>query len=134
MHDNLAREYIATGIITAVISIIHTASFCIKRNRQKEKRTEVEEQEEGLNLKQSFGFLFPPRSSIMELIVNIFVAAGFSFIVIYQSLYLANNHHVLFWLNAVQVLLSSYSLISHAIPESTPYSSDDSFNLFSHHY
>jgi hypothetical protein len=45
----LAREYIATGIITAVISIIHTASFCIKRNRQKEKRTEVEEQEEGLN-------------------------------------------------------------------------------------
>ena len=68
----------------------------------------------------------------MELIVNIFVAAGFSFIVIYQSLYLANNHHVLFWLNAVQVLLSSYSLISHAIPESTPYSSDDSFNLISH--
>ena len=32
-------------------------------------------------------------------------------------------------------MLSSYSVISHAIPESTPYATDDSFNLFySHHY
>jgi len=34
----------------------------------------------------------------------------------------------------VVVLFSSYSLISLPIPELTPYGTDDSFSLFSHHY
>ena len=32
------------------------------------------------------------------------------------------------------VLFSSYSLLSQPIPEVTPYGTDDSFSLFSHHY
>jgi len=34
----------------------------------------------------------------------------------------------------VVVLFSSYSLLSLPIPELTPYGTDDSFSLFSHHY
>ena len=37
-------------------------------------------------------------------------------------------------LTIICVLFSSYSLLSQPIPEVTPYGTDDSFSLFSHHY
>ena len=34
----------------------------------------------------------------------------------------------------IVILFSAYSLVSLPIPESTPYNTNDSFSLFSHHY
>ena len=37
-------------------------------------------------------------------------------------------------ISLVVVFFSSYSLLSGQIPEVTPYGTDDSFSVFSHHY
>lgn len=42
--------------------------------------------------------------------------------------------NVLYGLTIVTVILSSYSLFSRPIPESTPYLSNDSFSIYSSHY
>ena len=104
--------------------------------------------------KQSFLFLFPARQSHIErvfviLLGPLYVAllmvacskqsfkwvlcpGGFATCGHWQGI--EDQAAVLLFLTLLVTLLSSYSLISRPISESTPYATDDSFSLLSHHY
>ena len=53
---------------------------------------EIEDITEGIKFKKAFSFLFPPRSSVIELIVNIIVTALYTFIVVHQAVVLTKDN------------------------------------------
>lgn len=94
--------------------------------------------------KKAFLFLFPARSSIFELIFTVILTGIYGSLMTYflhPVTYLAlnrdsigGNYQTLYGLTVTTIVLSSYSLFSRPIPESTPYQSNDSFSIFSSHY
>lgn len=45
-----------------------------------------------------------------------------------------DNKNTYYIITVITIFLSSYSLFSAPIPESTPYLTNDRFSIFSHHY
>ena len=93
--------------------------------------------------KKSFYFLVPPKQSIVELITVLILAPLYGFYATYlchpatASVALPLDEGLAdtcTMLSVIVVFFSSYCLLSAAIPEVTPYGTDDSFSLFSHHY
>ncbi len=80
----------------------------------------------------TFLFLFPPRSSILELITVILLTGVYGALEAY--FYSSSETTTSAILVIVTVLLSSYSLFSQPIPESAIYPSSYDFSLFSYHY
>ena len=153
------------GISFFVLGSLQVISFVKFRQRQKieqPKRDEngklIKQDPADLDLdevdsesflnKHSFKFLVPPRSSLVELIVVLFLIPLYG----YFATYLCHPVTSASWemqVNGIQlyeqqvnyqvlayivVTLSSYSLINLPIPENTPYGTDDSFSSVSHHY
>ena len=87
--------------------------------------------------------MFPPKQTAVELISLLVIAPLYGFFATYLC-HPATSTTVLpldqdeadmcSILALIVVFFSSYSLLSAAIPEVTPYGTDDSFTLFSHHY
>lgn len=93
--------------------------------------------------KKAFLFLFPARSSFFELIVTVLITGIYGSLMTYflhASTFLILNRDFLeiyqtfYGLTVTTIVLSSYSLFSRPIPESTPYQSNDSFSIYSSHY
>ena len=93
--------------------------------------------------RKNFFFLVPPRVTMFELVTVVLLAPLYGFFATYlchpatarETYPLDDDQESLcVGLSLVVVILSSYSLISEVIPEVTPYGTDDSFSLFSHHY
>jgi hypothetical protein len=94
--------------------------------------------------KKDYLFLFPPRSSFFEVIFVVFLTGLYTSLMAYfmhsTTLTLLNpwltpyDRQVFFGLTLATIFLSSSSLLSRPIPESTPYLTNDSFSIFSSHY
>jgi len=85
----------------------------------------------------------PPKTTLAELLTVVIVAPLYGFFATYlahpktAALSLAvdgDEQTTCAALAIVVVFFSSYSLLSEPIPEVTPYGTDDSFSIFSHHY
>jgi len=102
----------------------------------------VNEESSGFCSKKSFYFLVPPKVTTIELITVLALAPLYGFLVTYfchpetTTMILKNDDKKTecVVLALIVVFFSSYSLLSLAIPEVTPYGTDDSFSVFSHHY
>jgi hypothetical protein len=88
-----------------------------------------------------FLFLFPARSSILELIFVIMLTGVYSslqaYFIHYETFYFfvyESSWNICYALTIITIFFSSYSLFSKPIPESTPYLTDDRFSIFSNHY
>ena len=107
--------------------------------KQADKNGEMEDTDSFCS-KASFYFLVTPRSSLVELAELVILAAAYSGCMTYMihadTLNKLDEGDRLTYqiLTLVVVLFSSYSLMSLPIPESTPYQTNDSYSLFSHHY
>jgi len=130
--------------ITIVNTILQTISYSISRWQIHKGRSSKDDADMDQILDEIseetdpfYSFLIPSRSGLLEYMLLCFVITpAFTFVIAYQAHILdgREDESMLFWLNMAQIVLTSYGLISHAIPESTPYSTDDSFNFYSHHY
>ena len=87
--------------------------------------------------------MIPPKQTLIELITILILAPLYGFYATYlchpatalMALPLDEDEADLCSILAIVVVFfSSYCLLSAAIPEVTPYGTDDSFSLFSHHY
>jgi hypothetical protein len=88
--------------------------------------------------------LFPARQSLGEVLFVILLSAVYGalmtyFIHIKTMLVLnrdpdENYNNIYYGLTVAVIALSSYSLFSKPIPESTPYLTSDNFSIFSSHY
>ena len=114
-----------------------------KREFQSVDADDAVEDDSSFCSKKSFYFLFPPRLTIAELVSVIALAPLYGFFVTYlchpatvEEVYPDDDSMQTrcFVLSIIVVFFSSYSLLSLPIPEHTPYGTDDSFSLFSHHY
>jgi hypothetical protein len=88
--------------------------------------------------------LFPPRSSFFEVLFVICLTGVYGALMTYfmhiQTMLrlnrdpLENYNNIYYGLTIAVIVLSSYSLLSRPIPESTPYLTSDNFSIFSSHY
>lgn len=92
---------------------------------------------------RSLYFLVPPKTTIAELITILVIAPLYAFFATYLAhpktsllgMIIDEDEQTKYGILVVMVVLfSSYSLLSQPIPEVSPYGTDDSFSLFSHHY
>ena len=104
---------------------------------------QLDDDDDSFCSKKSFYFLIPPKQSVAELVTLLVLAPLYGFFATYlchpATSKTAIPHDedeadMCSILAIIVVFFSSYSLLSGAIPEVTPYGTDDSFNLFSHHY
>ena len=75
-------------------------------------------------------------TEVIELLTVIVLAPAYAGLMIYMIHpdTVGEDGLILQIVTCIIILFSSYSLISMPIPESTPYLTNDSFSLFSHHY
>jgi len=92
---------------------------------------------------KSIYFLVPPKQTIYELLTLLVMAPLYGFFATYLCHPATTREalpddegeaDMLSIISIVVVFFSSYSLLSAPIPEVTPYGTDDSFGIFSHHY
>lgn len=91
--------------------------------------------------KKAYLFLFPARSSFWELLFVTLLTGVYGALVTYfmhiQTMLrinrdpLFNYNSIYYGLTIATIVLSSYPLFSKAIPESTPYLTNDQFSVFS---
>ena len=102
-----------------------------------------DEDDDSFCSKKSFYFLIPPKQTIAELVTLLILAPLYGFFATFlchpatakTAMPLDEDEADMCSILAlIVVFFSSYSLLSGAIPEVTPYGTDDSFTLFSHHY
>lgn len=86
----------------------------------------------GFFSKKTYYFLVPPKASCAELVTVLVLAPLYGFLATY--LCRSTDETLYRTLTLIVVFFSSYSLLSLPIPEVTPYGTDDSFSVFSHHY
>ena len=106
-------------------------------------RIEEENSDTGFCSKKTLYFLVPPKETICELLTVIVVAALYGFFATYlahpktaaMAITIDEDEQTTCTVLAIIVVFfTSYSLLSKPIPEVTPYGTDDSFGVFSHHY
>ena len=87
--------------------------------------------------------MVPPKQTAVELLALLILAPLYGFFATYLCHpatplevlpFDADQADLCSIISLVVVFFSSYCLLSAAIPEVTPYGTDDSFSLFSHHY
>lgn len=99
-------------------------------------------EDEAICGKKDYLFLFPARQSLLEVFAVIIITGLYGALMTYfiHSITLVNlqgntTYSSLYYgLTIATVVLSSYSLFSQPIPESTPYLTNDSFSILSSHY
>lgn len=94
--------------------------------------------------KKAFLFLFPARQSFSEILFVILLSGVYGALMTYfmhiQTMLILNRdpgenyNNIYYGLTIAVVALSSYSLFSKPMAESTPYLTSDSFSIFSSHY
>ena len=120
--DRYTASLVAAGVAAIVLDLLVFCSYFRKGNNI-ERETP-----------SKFKFLFTPRSSIYDLLFDMLLVPIYAFLMTYMV-------HVdtcpsTGWRvgTVIVVVFQSYCLASHPIPESTPYNTNDSFSLTSHHY
>ena len=88
--------------------------------------------------------MFPARQSIGEVFFVILLSGVYGALMTYfihiKTMHVLNRdaaenyNNIYYGLTVAVVALSSYSLFSKPIPESTPYLTSDNYSIFSSHY
>ena len=133
--------YVALVASFLVVGLLQTISYIMYvRDNSNDKKTEAVLVDMSDNndfcSKASFYFLVAPRQSLIELLTVIVLAPVYAGLMTYMMhpKTVGEDGTSLQIITCIIIFFSAYSLISLPIPESTPYPTNDSFSLFSHHY
>jgi len=146
--DRPTAVVIAGLVAFSLNTVVQLISYCVqRRSNQQTGLAGIKELEddEACCGKKAYLFLFPARQSLTELLVCVLLTGVYTSLMTYfmhgATLDALNSHLTIydkqvFWgLTLATIVLSSYSLLSRPIPESTPYMTNtDAFSLFSSHY
>jgi hypothetical protein len=131
------------GIIPLIINfILQIVSYVIQRRLS--KKPLIDSLDESCCGIKGYLFLFPSRSSFTEVIFVVFLTGIYGSLMTYfihdQTFNnlnrdsMNNSNNIYFMITILIIVLSSYSLFSKTIPESTLYLTNDSFSIISSHY
>ena len=128
-------SFFAVGLLQTISYIMHM------QDTSNDKKTDpvlvdLSDGSDSFCSKASFYFLISPRQSLVELLTVIVLAPVYAGLMTYMMhpTTVGEDGLSLQLMTCVIIFFSAYSLISLPIPESTPYQTNDSFSLFSHHY
>lgn len=133
------------GIVPLIINfILQITSYVIQRRESKRANIDPD-QDESCCGTRGYLFLFPSRSSLTEVIWVVFLTGIYGSLMTYfiheQTFVNLNrdsgmnkSNSTYYVITIITIVLSSYSLFSKPIPESTPYLTNDNFSILSYHY
>lgn len=145
LKNDRKTAVIIGGIVPLIINfILQITSYAIQSRLSKRANIDPD-QDESCCGTRGYLFLFPSRSSLTEVICVVFLTGIYGSLMTYfihdqtfQNLNRdsgMNKSNIIYYvITIITIVLSSYSLFSKPIPESTPYLTNDNFSILSSHY